>query len=69
MILHGIYNNGVIDILEKDIPRIKTSVEIILKDESSLQGKDEDMINKLLSSPIEVKDFSPLTREEIYTRE
>ena len=31
MILHGIYNNGQITILDKNLPKIKTEVEIKIK--------------------------------------
>lgn len=30
MILHGIYENGIIKIIEKNIPKIITEVEIII---------------------------------------
>ncbi len=32
MILHGTYDNGVIKIKDKNLPRVKAEVEIILKD-------------------------------------
>ena len=32
MILHGIYENGVIKIKDKNFPMIKTEVDIIMKD-------------------------------------
>ena len=32
MILHGIYDHGKIKIIEKDIPQIKTEIEIIFKE-------------------------------------
>lgn len=31
MVLHGIYENGKIEITEKDLPLIKAKVEIIIK--------------------------------------
>ena len=40
MILHGIYDHGKIKIIEKDIPQIKTEIEIIFKEtEKSWQRK------------------------------
>jgi hypothetical protein len=66
MILHGIYNNGIINILEKDVPRITTTVEIIFTNETNCENKDEDIIDKLLSSPMVIENFKPLTRKEIY---
>jgi hypothetical protein len=32
LVLHGVYNNGKIKIEEKDLPKIKTKVEIRLPD-------------------------------------
>ena len=45
---------------------------IILKEESSTHSDREksgpDMIVRLLASPLEIKGFHPLKRDEIYTR-
>lgn len=65
--------NGVIEVPKKFRGAIIDNVKvIILKDEAtSLEaGKKSgpDMIETLLTSPLEIKGFHPLQREEIYDR-
>ena len=41
-------------------------VEIIIPD--SLKNVSSGIINRLLEHPIEIQDFTPLSRDEIYER-
>ncbi|MBR8828545.1 MAG: hypothetical protein DSM107014_11715 [Gomphosphaeria aponina SAG 52.96 = DSM 107014] len=44
----------------------KKNVQVILLKEEKVTA--EDLLEQLLSDPIEVENFSPLKREEIYER-
>ena len=60
--------NGIIEIPERYRRKIQSStVKVILLKEDALEASS-DMIDRLLRSPLEIPDFKPLTREEIYDR-
>lgn len=57
--------DGVIRIPEKYRKEITQRVKVILYPET-LSETSFDLIDELLSSPIKVVDFTPLTRDVIY---
>ena len=65
--------NGTIELPKRFKDSITDTVKvIILKEEATSQeaGKKAgpDMIERLLASPLEVKGFHPLRRDEVYAR-
>ena len=58
--------DGNITIPEQYRDSIKGNVRVILLAEDSTENLD--MIEYLLSNPLNVRNFKPLTREEIYER-
>lgn len=65
--------NGIIELPKKFKDSITDTVKvIILKEEATSHeaGKKTgpDMIERLLASPLEIKGFHPLKRDEIYAR-
>ena len=58
--------DGNIAIPEQYRDSIKGNVRVILLAEDSTENLD--MIEYLLANPLNVEDFKPLTREEIYER-
>lgn len=58
--------NGSIRIPEEHQGKFKGQVRVIVLAEES--AENFDMIEHLLMNPLQLKDFSPLTREEIYER-
>lgn len=58
--------NGIIEIPEIYRERFREQVRVILLAEEALA--ESDMIEHLLSNPLKIKGFKPLTREEIYAR-
>ena len=62
--------NGTIQIPEKYQKQVGDTVKvIIISDKAQDNGNHEsDMIDKLLTNPIELNNFAPLSREEIYER-
>jgi hypothetical protein len=58
--------NGKIEIPKKYKEKITNTVRVIVLSESS--KKDPDIIDDLLNKPIEIENFSPLNRDEIYER-
>jgi hypothetical protein len=56
--------DGSITIPEEYRSKIKGNVRVILLTDES--ADKFDMIEHLLSSPLNIKGFKPLTREEIY---
>jgi hypothetical protein len=65
--------NGIIELPKKFKDSFTDSVKvIILKEEGAAHeaGKKAgpDMIERLLASPLEIKGFHPLKRDEIYAR-
>lgn len=60
-------NNGMIKVPEQFIPEIKgRSVRVIILAEEN--EEPEDIITELMNNPLEIPNFKPLTREEIYER-
>jgi len=67
MVLHGVYENGVITILEKSLPRITARAEIII-DEKEPFSRDEPYlkVKKIIDSYHgEVISF---VRDDLYAR-
>ncbi|ABQ24808.1 hypothetical protein [Geotalea uraniireducens] len=65
--------NGIIELPKKFKDSITDTVKvIILKEDATAHeaGKKAgpDMIERLLASPLEIKGFHPLKRDEIYAR-
>lgn len=63
--------NGIIELPKRFKDSITDTVRvIIMKDEpcskKPAKTNEEDIIAMLLTSPLEIKDFHPLTRDEIY---
>ena len=58
--------DGVIQIPAKYRKKFRNTVKVIIISEK--KSKQADIIDKLLKKPIKLKDFSPLTREEIHER-
>jgi len=58
--------NGVIEIPAQYRNRFKEKVKVIILPEPS--GDTTTIIDQLLESPLEVADFSPLSREEAHAR-
>ena len=59
--------NGVIEIPAEYQRNLKRSVRVILLAEDVVQAT-KNFIDQLLARPLRVKNFHPLTREEIYAR-
>ena len=65
--------DGIIELPKRFKESITDTVKvIILKEESPARGDGEksepDMIERLLASPLKIKGFHPLKRDEIYAR-
>ena len=58
--------NGNIRIPEKFHKIINSTVKVILITEQD--PKEGDIIDKLLENPMEIENFSPFSRKEIYER-
>jgi len=58
--------NGTIRIPKKYKQKIGNTVKVIIMTEQ--KAKQADIIDKLLTNPIKLKDFTPFLREEIYER-
>lgn len=58
--------NGVIEIPEKHITKIKENVRVIIIIEEN--PADVDFIETLFNNPIKLEEFKPLSRSEIYER-
>ena len=59
-------DNGAIEVPEEYRDRLKGSVRVILVGEG--EPSAANMINELLARPLQIPDFQPLTRDEIYAR-
>lgn len=57
--------NGIIEIPEKFRAKLKDSVKVILLTEYFMDGSP-DIIEELLESPLQLTDFRPYKREDIY---
>jgi len=58
--------NGIIRIPDKFRQKTGKTVKVIILSEQ--KTRQTDIIDKLLSTPIKSKEFSPLSRKEIYER-
>ena len=58
--------NGMIEIPKEYIRDVRENVKVILLMEQDTST--ESIIERLLQSPIKVKHFTPLTREDMYDR-
>jgi hypothetical protein len=58
--------NGVIQVPEKFRSEIRGQVRVIVLAEE--KPEPYDIITELMNNPLQVPDFKPLTREEIYER-
>ena len=58
--------NGMIEIPARYRDKLKQMVRVIVLAETG--EKTGNLIDQLLEKPLRVKDFKPLTREEIYAR-
>ena len=63
---HAKVKDGNIIIPERYRDSIKGNVRVILLADDSTENPD--MVEYLLANPLNVRDFKPLTREEIYER-
>jgi hypothetical protein len=62
--------NGVIEIpdhYQQEVEAMEV-VEVIVKKAEKRTKKISGFLKELIENPIEVKDFKPLTRDEIYDR-
>jgi hypothetical protein len=59
--------NGVIEVPKKYRGRLRDDVRVILKAETP-KGKSKNYLDNLIAHPVKVKQFSPMTREQIYAR-
>jgi len=60
-------NNGIIEIPEKYRAKVMRNVKVILLAEDVTEKK-ASVIDTLLESPIQISDFTPFERNEIYER-
>ena len=58
--------NGKIEIPKRFKNKLGNTVKVIVLSESSQKG--HDILDELLNRPLEIENFSPLTRAEIYER-
>ena len=59
--------NGRIEIPAEYKDKIVGNVRVIVLSQEQKIGPD-DIINRLLAHPLEIKNFAPLLREEVYER-
>lgn len=62
--------NGVIEIPDQYQQEVEAMevVEVFVKKAEKQKKKVSGFLKELIENPIEVKDFKPLTRDEIYDR-
>jgi hypothetical protein len=60
-------DSGSIEVPEEYRDRLKGSVRVILVGES--RSSSSSLIDELLAHPLQIPDFRPLTRDEIYARD
>lgn len=61
-------NNGTIEIPEEHRDRLEGNVRVIVVAEEK-QTPVANLIQELLEQPLQIPDFRPLTRDEIYSRD
>ena len=59
--------DGIIEIPKEYINKLKDNVKVIILSEEEHEIS-VDIIDSLINSPIKIKNFKPLLREEIYDR-
>lgn len=59
--------NGIIQIPARFKDQLAEDVQVILISKSE-KSSQPDIIDELMSHPLQVKRFKPLTRDEAYTR-
>ena len=59
--------NGVIEVPRKYQGKLRDNIRVILKAETP-KGKSKNYLDTLIAHPVKVKNFNPLTREQVYAR-
>ena len=59
--------NGIIIIPEKHRKTLKENVKVIVLTEENETGTS-DIIDNLMDSPLKIRNFKPMNRDEIYER-
>ena len=59
--------NGVIQVPKKYQGKLKDNVRVTLQVENK-KGKTKNYLDTLLAHPVKVKNFRPMTREQVYAR-
>jgi hypothetical protein len=59
--------NGIIEIPPEYQEKVKKHVRVILVPEEKKSHR-RNLIDRLLEKPVQVKEFHPLSREELYDR-
>ena len=59
--------NGVIEVPRKYQGKLRDNIRVILKAETP-KGKSKNYLDTLIAHPIKVKNFNPLTRDQVYAR-
>ena len=61
-------NNGMIEIPEEYRDRLQGNVRVIVVAEEK-QTPVANLIQELIEQPLQIPDFRPLTRDDIYSRD
>jgi hypothetical protein len=64
---HAKISNGIIKIPKEYKDHFQDNVKVILLTEER-QPQPADMIEQLVTNPLNIPDFKPLSREELYER-
>lgn len=59
--------NGVIQVPKKYQGKLRDDVRVILKVENR-KSRSKNYLDALLARPVKVRDFRPISREQIYAR-
>ncbi len=62
LVLHGIYDNGKVEITDKDLPEIKTAVEIIINNKAVRKNRFHGFLNE----KINIQGHKIPSREDIH---
>lgn len=60
--------DGIIKIPAEYRPKFWDRATVILLRDDELPAENDDIIAELLDHPVKIKDFRPLSRDEIYVR-
>ena len=63
IILHGVYDNGKIEIKEKNLPQIRTEIEIALPQEKNVREENQFLFECRGKLDIDGKAIEKLRRE------